>query len=243
GILLFTPNLGFKDFPIKEKIEKEFGVPMLLENDVNAGTYGEFMAGAARGFRHVVGVFPGTGIGGGLIINGRLFVGGSGNAGEIGHMIIQVEGPLCGCGHYGCLEALASRTAMAKDAVSIAGSGKPTSAYAKAGTDVKKYKSSVFKLGLKEEDPYLTEIIDRSAYFLGIGIANCIHILNPEVVVIGGGLVEKLGDYYMNEVEKSMRKHTLPQLLSEVKLLKAVLGDDAAVIGAAGIYQELTGSR
>lgn len=243
GIMLFTPNLGFENYPIKETIEKEFGVPMDLENDVNAGTYGEFIAGAASGYSHVVGVFPGTGIGGGIIIDGKLFTGGSGNAGEIGHMIIQVEGPLCGCGHYGCLEALASRTALAKDAVSISGSGKPISSYGKAGTDIKKYKSSIFKQGLTENDPYITELINRAAYFLGIGIANCIHILNPEVVVVGGGLVEKLGDYYMREIEKSLIKHTLPQLLSEVKVVKAVLGDEAALLGAAGIFKTKAGSK
>ncbi|HUV07656.1 MAG TPA: ROK family protein [Spirochaetia bacterium] len=235
GILIYTPNLGFRNFALKERIEKKFKVPVFLENDVNAGVYGEFKKGAAVGYRNVIGIFPGTGIGGGLILDGKLFRGTTGNAGEIGHMIIQVNGPLCGCGQYGCVEALASRTALAKDAVALASSGTAPLVYQEAGTDFKNYKSGVFVKAYKKGSPKIVQLIERSAWFLGIAMANCINLLNPEVFVLGGGLVEKLGDSYIRVAEKSMREHSLPGLVEVVKVAKAKLGDDAALVGAANV--------
>ncbi len=238
GVILDTPNLGFKNFPLKQRLEKDFKIPVIVDNDVSAGLYGEFLRGAAQGFRNVVGLFPGTGIGGGMILDGRLFRGSTGNAGEIGHMIIQVNGPLCGCGQHGCVEALASRTAIAKDAVALAGSGAVPSLLQEAGTDFKRYKSGVFAKAYKNGEKSIVEIIDRSAWFLGIAMANCVNFINPEIVVLGGGLVEKLGAPYISAAERSMREHALAALVENVEVKQAKLGDDAAVIGAAGIIWE-----
>lgn len=238
GTILFTPNIGFNNFPLVKKLQNTFEVSILLENDVNAGTYGEFVAGAAKGADNVLGIFPGTGIGGGLIINGRLYRGSGGNAGEVGHMIIQTDGPLCNCGQYGCLEALASRTSISKDAVALAGSGKAPVIYEEAGTDFKNYKSKVFETAYLENDSKVVRVVERAAHFLGIGIANCINILNPEIVVIGGGLIERLGAFYLKSIEQSMEEHALPSALSSVKLVQAALGDDAALIGGAGLLME-----
>lgn len=240
GTLIKTPNLGFVDFPLVSMLQKHFPFPIFLENDVNAGTYGEFVSGAARGYNHVIALFPGTGIGGGIILNGKLYRGASGNAGEIGHMIIQTNGPRCGCGQYGCLESLASRTAMTKETIALTSSGKAPITLEEAQTDFKNYKSGVYQKALINEERPVVEVIDRAARFLGIGMANCVNIFNPELIVLGGGLVEKLGDYYLNKARESMRTHAMAALVEGVEVKPAELGDDAAVLGAAGIAEEET---
>lgn len=238
GVLLETPNLGFENFPLRDRLSNDLGVSVSLENDVNAGLYGEFVKGAAAGYRHVVGLFPGTGVGGALILNGALYRGARGGAGEIGHMIIQVEGQLCGCGQHGCLEALASKTAIAKDAVGLASSGDAPTVWNRAGTDIKKVKSSVLLESVEKGESAMIDLINRSARFLGIGMANCVNIFNPEAVIIGGGVVEKLGEPYLREAERAMRAHAMSFLSEGVRVAEAQLGDDAVVIGAAALARE-----
>lgn len=238
GVILKTPNLGFENTPVREYLEKETGLKLVLENDVNAGTYGEYVRGAGRGFRELIGLFPGTGIGGGLILNGRLYRGATGNAGEIGHMIVKIDGPRCGCGQYGCLEALASRLSISKDAVALASSGNAPFTFKEAGTDIKNYKSRVFARAWKQNETAMVELIKRSARTLGIGMANCVNILNPEAIILGGGLVEKLGTPYIKEAADSMRAHGMKGMVEDVEVLAASLGDDAVFIGAAALARE-----
>ncbi|MBN2511228.1 MAG: ROK family protein [Spirochaetales bacterium] len=238
GRIINAPNLGFIDIPLGEFLSSRTGLPVMLENDVNAGAFGEWKLGAAKGFSHVVAVFPGTGIGGALILNGSLYRGATGNAGEIGHMIIQTDGPLCGCGQYGCLEAVASRSAMSRDAVLAAASGKTPLTYKEFGTDIKNFKSKTFLFGLKKKEKPIMGIIDRGARFLGIGLANCVNIFNPELILLGGGLVEKLGNDYVKTAEDTMRTHAMPSLAKAVKVRTAELGDNAVCIGAAALFAE-----
>jgi glucokinase len=193
GIVVEAPNLGMKDFPLEEELSREFGKPVILENDVNAGVYGEFINGAAKGYEHVLGVFPGTGIGGGLIINGKLYRGASGNAGEFGHITIQKGGALCGCGERGHVEAIASRTAMGMEAVGLIAGGKLPASLSEYGTDIKKISSKFFAQAVKEKNKLIMEVIENAANNLGIAIASAINLMDPELVLIGGGLVEKLG--------------------------------------------------
>lgn len=238
GTIRQTPNLPFRDFPIKERLSKALDVEIMLENDVSAGTYGEYRAGAAQGYDHVIGVFPGTGIGGGLILNGQLYAGATGNAGEIGHMIIQTGGPLCGCGQHGCLEALAGKTAMAKDAVYLAGSGAAPSTLARTGTDFAQFSSKVFAKAFEDGEESVMSVVRRAGWFLGIGLANCVNIFSPEAIVIGGGLVEKLRDHLIEPAVASMRTHAMDYLVEDVRVFPAQLGDSAVVIGAAALVQE-----
>lgn len=238
GVILKAPNLGFENTPIRAYIEERSGLRLVLENDVNAGTYGEFVRGAGRGFKELIGLFPGTGIGGGLILNGRLYRGATGNAGEIGHMIVKIDGPLCGCGQHGCLESLASRLSISKDAVALASSGNAPLTFQEAGTDIKNYKSKIFAKAWKQKEPAMVDLITRSARTLGIGMANCANILNPEAIILGGGLVEKLGKPYLREAADSMRAHGMRGMVEEVKVLSASLGDDAVFIGAAALARE-----
>ena len=238
GSVVRAPNLGFHDFPLSDKLKAEFGFPIVLENDVNAGVWGEFVAGAAQGHRHVLGVFPGTGIGGGLILNGELYGGFGGNAGEIGHMILQLEGPLCGCGNRGCVEALASRTAMGKEAAGLIANGTLTGSFAENGADLKAISSKFFAQGLKEANPHIIAIIDRAADLLGTHIGGCLNLLNPELVLLGGGLVEKLGDYYIQRVEKAMRASAWEFVADDATVKAATLGDNAGILGAADLARK-----
>lgn len=243
GTIVGAANLGLENLPVKGTLEKAFSVPVIVENDVSVGTYGEFKEGAAKGYLHVLGVFPGTGIGGGIIINGKLYTGASGNAGEIGHMIMQLDGPLCGCGQYGCYEALASKTALSKDAVTVTSIGKAPETFEAAGTDFTNFKSKIFKKGfLQDGDETIARIVSRGARFLGIGMGNLVNIFNPERIVLGGGLVEKLGKAYIDIAEEAMRETAMPPLLKDVTVAEALLGDDAIVIGAAALIRDEVGS-
>ncbi len=235
GTLLNPPNLGVQELPLAKLLSRKLGVPVVLENDVNAGLYGEFVAGAAQGFSHVVGLFPGTGLGGGMILNGELYYGVSGAAGEIGHMTVQPGGRLCGCGNRGCLEALASRGAMAREAAVLVAAGKSPTIAKLAGTDISKMKSSVFADAIDAGEEAVIELVNNAAWWLGLGMASCVNIFNPEAIVIGGGLVEKLGKSYVKVAEASMREHAMAAIVKKVKVIAAGLADDAAVIGAAAV--------
>ncbi len=238
GRVMMSPNLGFQNFPLVERLKRIFPFPFFLENDVNAGLWGEYTTHLLQ-YKHVLGVFPGTGVGGGLIINGALHRGASGNAGEVGHITIQMEGPLCGCGEYGHLEALASRTAMSKDSAFLISAGKLPPSLADYGTDFKNLTSKFFAQALKERQPDVMRVIDRSCEILGIGIAGMVNILDPELVVIGGGLVEKLGDYYLKRIEASLKAHAMSFIAKDIRVVAARLGDDAAIAGAALLAKDV----
>jgi glucokinase len=233
GIVRYTPNLGFKDYRLGEELAGMFGAPAVLENDVQAGVLGELRAGALKGRRSAVGVFVGTGIGGGIVIDGELYRGSSGSAGEVGHMILQDGGALCGCGNYGCLEALASRTAMAKDAVALAASGKAPALLDAAGTDLRKYRSSTFEEAIENGDKKVKAVVERAAYWLGVGLANLVHVLNPEAIVLGGGIATRFGEPFRAKAAASMEAHLMPGLSGTAKVLLSELGDLAVPTGAA----------
>ena len=241
GVILFAPNLGMHNYPLRARVEERLGVPVVLDNDVNLGTYGEYVAGAAHGRRYVLGVFPGTGVGGGLVLDGRLFRGWNGAAGEIGHTIVAAGGTLCGCGQRGCVEAYASRSAIARDLVMLAAVGQAPTIREAAGTSLKKVKSGVIARSIAAGEQAVQAVVERAADYLGIGIANCVNLLSPELVVIGGGLVEKLGPAYVERVAASMRRHALAATVRGVEVVAAQLGDQAVVRGAVALLREALG--
>lgn len=238
GTILDTPNINLRQFPLKARLNDAFDCPVVVGNDVSVGTYGEHRFGAGKGCQHVLGVFPGTGLGGGMVLNGKLYQGATGNAGEIGHMIVQTGGPRCNCGQYGCLEAVASRTAMSRDAVVLANAGYAPTVVEQAGTDISKITSKVYLKAWKEGEPRMVELIERAAWFLGVGIANLVNILSPELIVVGGGLMEKMGKPYLKLVDQAMRQHAMPALVKDTRLVEAKLGDDAIVLGAAALVRD-----
>ena len=238
GYIIETANLKFKNFPLGPRTADEFGRPTIVENDVNAGVYGELKAGAARGARDVLGVFIGTGIGGGLIVNGALYRGFSTGAGEVGHMIIEAGGPRCGCGNRGCLEALASRTAITRDIRKAIKRGKRSSAAKLLSKETDLLSGKDLKAAYDSGDELVRNTVNRAARFAGIGIGSLLNVLGPEIVVLGGGVVEAFGDDFVARIERSARDIAFDINSRNVKITRAELGDDAGVIGAAMLARE-----
>lgn len=238
GYIIESSNMKFRNFPLGPRLAEAFGCPAVVDNDVNAGVYGEFKQGAARTARHVLGVFVGTGIGGGLIINGALYHGFSKNAGEIGHIIVQANGPRCGCGNRGCLEALASRTAMTRDIRRQIKRGVKTSVKAllKRETDV--LSGGDLKKAYRTGDRLVVKVTNRAARMIGIGIGSLVNVLAPEIVVLGGGVVEAMGDDFLARIDRSTREIALDFATKDLQIVRAALGDDAGVIGAAMLARE-----
>jgi len=238
GVIIDTPNLGWKNFPLAQMLEERFGVPVAVDNDVNVGTYGEWSFGDVSDCDDLVGLFPGTGIGAGIILGGKLLHGFSGAAGEVGHMTLEVDGPYCGCGKRGCLEALASRVAIAKEVAALAYREDAPYIAANCGTDISKIRSGVLAKAIAEGDKMVEDVVRKAAYYNGIAVANLINVLSPEAVVLGGGLVEAMEALFLEEVSRAVKGHAMPFLRKGVRIVAAKLGDDAVVLGAARMIAE-----
>ena len=241
GRVVVTPNMNLGGLKIVPSIEKRFPVPVVIGNDVNMGTLGEKWLGAARHARSAVCIMVGTGIGGGIIIDGKLLRGCREAAGEIGHMIVQVGGPRCGCGNYGCLEALASRTAIERDIRQAIADGRETIVTELLGATDGLIKSSVLRNALKAEDKVVTKIMKRAAEVLGYGCLTVRHLLDPEVIVLGGGVIEACGKFVMPIVREVVDSDALPGARPGCYIAESRLGDDAVVLGAVALAMEACG--
>ncbi len=233
-----APNLGWKDVPIGESIETRFGFPVTVANDVDSGVFGEYEFGAGRGARCVVGIFPGTGIGGGCVYEGKLFRGSNSSCMEIGHILIQPNGPLDGAGNRGSLESLASRLAIAGASAQAAYRGHAPVLREAAGTDISNIRSGALAQAVEGGDRAVIEIMTKAAEDMAVGVVTIVHLLAPDVIVFGGGLVESMGKFLLPIVEKSARKRILPSMRDCFKIVEAELGDDAAVMGAAALAKQ-----
>ena len=244
GVILQAPNLGLRNVPLKKELTKDFGCPVVVANDVDAGTYGEYRFGAGQGVRCLLGVFPGTGIGGGLIYEGKLFRGRSSSCMEIGHIHMQPKGRLCGCGRRGCLETVASRLALAAEAGAAAYRGEAPHLYELAGTDVAAIRSGALASAIKAGDRVIEEIVRHSAKDLGIAIGSVANLLAPDMVILGGGLIEAMPSLYVQQVRTSIKKQAMRPFTKSLKVVVAKLGDDAVVMGAAALAAEsMRGAR
>ena len=234
GVVYHAPNLGWEAVPLSAEMKKLLRVPVFAENDVNVGVAGEHALGAGKGAKEMVGMFVGTGIGGGIISRGELYLGMRGAAAEVGHMIIQVDGPQCNCGNHGCIEALASRTAMERDVRAAIRAGKKSCVLKLMEERGKeRMTSSVIQRALKKNDPVMHNVIKRAQYFLGIAVANLVNILDPECVVLGGGVTERLGEEFVAPIRKTAYENFLRRHDAErVKILPGTLGDNAGGLGA-----------
>jgi len=236
GVIIDTPNLeGWQDIHLAEALRKELNIPVFVDNDVNMGTFGEFLFGAAKGTRYAVGVFVGTGLGGGVIIDGELYHGFNKNAGEIGHMIALADGPRCGCGNKGCYEALTSKTAIVREITAQAGKGKGKKATQAMFLSGQPITSSMIKKAVDRGDRMVIKVLNQAARYLGIGFGSLINLFSPEVIVVGGGVVEALGDEFLGRARKFAFKYALPLAGDNVRIVRAALGDDACVLGAAAM--------
>ena len=233
GVILELPNLGWKNVPLKKILEKEFGCPVSICNDVDAGVYGEYRFGAAVGARTALGVFPGTGIGGGMVYEGSIFRGKKSSCLEIGHVLMNPDGALCGCGRRGCLETVASRLSMSAEIAKAAYRGQAPHILRVAGTDLANIRSGTIKEAIEAGDAVVEQILRDGARHLGTAIAGAVNLLLPDVIVLGGGLVEALPKLYLEEVGKSLVKHVMPSFQKTFDLNVAKLGDDSGAMGAA----------
>ncbi len=238
GVIIDTPNLGWKDYPLADVLARTYKVPVTVDNDVNVGTYGEWCSTDLVHCRHVVGIFPGTGIGGGIILNGKILHGFSGAAGEIGHMTVAPDGPYCGCGKRGCLEAVASRIAIAKEVAALAAREDAPFILERCGTDLSEIRSGVLARAIELGEKKVESVVRQAAYFIGMATGNLINILSPEAVVLGGGLVEAMETLFLEEVNRGVKDHAMPFLRKNVQIRPARLGDDAVVLGAARLIVE-----
>lgn len=243
GIIIEAPNLGWKKIAIKTIVEKEFNCPVVICNDVDAGIYGEYSFGAGQNGRCVLGVFPGTGIGGGLVYNGLLFTGKNNSCLEIGHLPTVVNGIKCGCGRFGCLETVASRLAISAASAAAVYRGEAPKLMEIAGTDITNIKSKALAKAIAEGDSNIEIIVRQAAQHLGKAIGGCINLLTPDIIVLGGGLVEAMPELYMEEVTKSVKKTVMPSFETVYKIVTAKLGDDAAAIGAAAWTNNILASK
>ncbi|SHK23587.1 glucokinase [Clostridium cavendishii DSM 21758] len=229
GIIITTPNLPFKNFDIVKPLEEKFNVPVYLDNDANVAAIGEFMFGAAKGTENMVYFTVSTGVGGGAVVNGKVYRGNTSNALEIGHITVLPDGPRCGCGNLGCLEAVASGTAIGKRGKEAVES--------KVETTLKNYENVTSYEVFKEAaagDAVSIEIIDSCLNYLGIGVANAIAIFDPEMIVIGGG-VSKAGKVVFDKVQQVIDKRCFKTMAESCKVVPAGLGTDAGVIGAVAL--------
>lgn len=229
GVIIENSNLPFKNFEIVKTIREAYDLPTYLDNDANVATLGEFMFGAGKGTENMVFITASTGIGGGAVINGKLFRGTTGNALEIGHTIVANEGPRCGCGNIGCAEALGSGTAIGKRAKEAVATNVETS--------LKNYENVTSKEVFKEAangDRVAKNILETSLNYLGIAVANTITNFDPEKVVIGGGVING-GSIVLDTIRRVVGERALKTFADSCTVEKAVLGGKAGVLGAAAL--------
>ncbi len=239
GDALHSPALGWKNQPLRNKFRKIFRKPIYLENDVNCGTLAEFRCGAAKGYRHVVGFFLGTGLGGGIIIDGRLHTGVRGSAGELGHEIIHFKGRKCGCGKLGCLEAYCSKTAFCRQFHKlIVEEGKKSLLSDYTDNDFKGIKSGVLLKCYNAKDKITRRVLNRGFYLLGLAAANQASIISPECIVFGGGVMEAFKKLAMSHIRRGFEENLFALSKNDIKLKLSALGDDAVPVGAAILAME-----
>ncbi len=233
GIVFDTPNLGWKNVKLANQLEDALRCPAVILNDVDAGIYGEYSFGAAKKARCAVGIFPGTGIGGGCVYEGEIIRGKISSCMEIGHIQVVPEGPLCGCGRRGCLEAVASRLAVASACVAAAYRGEAPRLREQAGTNISKIRSSTLAASVEGGDKVVELILREAARHIGVAAANVINLLAPDVLVLGGGLVEAMPELFCSEVQQAAEGRVMDSFQGTFKVVEAKLGDQATGIGAA----------
>lgn len=240
GVVHTAPNLpGWHEVPLKTHLEARLGLLTLVGNDANLAALGEQRFGVGRGAHHLVYLTVSTGIGGGIIHNGQLLLGAEGLAGEVGHMTVDPDGPRCGCGNFGCLEALASGSAIARRMVERLRAGEPSAVRAMVQDDLDRVTAEVVVTAARLDDPVARSVMAEAARYLGIGVASLVHLFNPECVIIGGG-VANAGPLLFLPVEAEVQQRVMLAFRRRLTIRRALLGDDVGVLGAAALaFQHL----
>ncbi len=239
GVVHNPPNLGWEDVPLGQKLSEALELPVFVHNDVDSGTYGEFRLGAGKGAKDLVGIFPGTGIGGGVILGGKLRTGFRGAAGEVGHVIILADGPVCGCGKHGCAEAVASRLSIERDIRLAVQNGRQSVITEMVDWENGHITSGALARAFEQGDRLTTEVLSRAAYYLGVLTADVVNLLDVERIVFGGGLTEACGRWLMPLIRESAYQHFFHKRnMEQVQIVEAELGDFSTLLGAALLARE-----
>ena len=235
GIIYSPPNLpGWDALPLKEMIESEFHIPTIIENDANASALAEARFGGGRGYDYVLYMTMSTGIGGGIVANGEIYHGANDSAGEVGHQILLPEGPLCGCGKYGCLEALCSGPSIARRAQEAIANQPHTKILALAGGEMNSVKSEHVLQAARAGDVLAMILVEETAYYMGWGIANLVNILNPQIVLIGT-IAVAAGDLLLDPIRRTVTEMAMQRPLEAVKIMPAELGDSIGDLAAISL--------
>lgn len=234
GVLTESPNIPFiKNYDLGARLSGWSRAPAVIGNDVQMGLYGEHQLGAAKGCRNAIALFLGTGIGGALVIDGKLYRGASGLAGEVGHFLIDAHGPLSGSERHGLLDDVASRTAIAAEAASFAAKHWAPHLFKKCGANLLEIKAQALAEAVDNGDLKIEELIRSRSRIVGTVMANLVNFLSPDCVVLGGGLVDALGRIIVPEAEAAMRRHALPLIGRRCRVFASALKDHAVAVGAA----------
>ena len=236
GVVLFTPNLPWRNYDIRTPIEKKFGAKFYIGNDVNLGVLGEYKYGVAQGYKNIIGIFPGTGLGGGIIVDGKLYTGTGFKAGEIGHMVLDPEGPLCGCGQCGCFETFSSKKGMSAYIMQQVARGRESYLSDKIENGV--FRSKYLKKALKLKDKVTMEAVDRACHYMAIASGSIINIFSPDLIVYGGGIMEACGELFLKKIVDEVDKYCMPSIRPTVELKCASLGDDSVIYGALAMITD-----
>lgn len=232
-----APNLGLINFNIREKLHKKISIPVLIENDVNLGALGALKFGDAKKSKNMMAVFIGTGIGGGIIIDGKIYRGTSYSAGEIGHIILDKKGPVCGCGNRGCFETFASRTAIVRNILADM-KAKKKSLLKKIISPNNPIKSRMLAAAVKSNDRLVIKHISNACDTIGLVLANSANLMNFDMIVLGGGLIEALDYFMLPKIKESLKKYALKDVSKNLKIIANNLGDDVALYGGIALAEE-----
>jgi glucokinase len=239
GVVIVTPNLGWRDFPLRDEVARRVNLPATLDNDANCATLGEWWCGAAKGGRNVVGMTIGTGIGGGLILDGKLYHGASDAAGEIGHTTIDSTGRRCKCGNYGCLEAYTSGPAIAERAREALDGGGDSMIPALVDGDFSRITAQTVFEAAKRGDRTALDVVRDTAHFLGVGISNLINIFNPDIFVVAGG-VTQAGELLFEPLRAEVRRRAFKPSVEACRIVAGSLPVSAGVVGAVATFMAQT---
>ena len=235
GVVYSPPNLpGWDAFPLKESIEAEFHVPTIIENDANASALAEWRFGGGRGYNYVLYMTMSTGIGGGIVANGQIYHGANDSAGEVGHQILLPDGPLCGCGQRGCLEALCSGPAIARRAREVIREQPNTAILKLADGEIAQVKSEHVLEAARTGDSLAMSLMEETGYYMGWGIANLVNILNPEIVLIGT-IAVAAGDLLLDPIRRTVADMAMQRPAEAVKIMPADLGDAVGDLAAISL--------
>ena len=244
GCILTTPNLGWDDVEIGKSLTKEFGCPVRVINDVDAGVFGEYQFGAAKDSRCAVGIFPGTGVGGGCVYEGRILQGAGVSCMEVGHTRISSSSRSSGYKLPGTVEAEGSRLTIAAEAAKAAHRGDAPYLAKTVGTDLAEIRSGALANSIANGDKVIQDLVEEAATAIGLAVVNIVHLLAPDKIVLGGGLVEAMEDLMVGTVRETARKSVMSVYRDRFDVVAAKLGDDAGVLGAcAWAKQEIIGSE